>query len=295
MDDSDKRHGTYAGAQTHWRTEVPLCMPCRLAARRYQKQRKTDTILNRPRRVDAAPVRQHLERLYAAGMTDGTVADKAGVSITAVRWARVGLNDSLLAVTAEAILGVHLAPGPTGLIPAVGARRRIQALAYIGWPMQNIADTAQNLGHDLTAAAVRYTAQGRGDYVRTATHNAISAAYDELSMRLPARDRSSSMVRSKARKAGYAGPLAWDDIDTDPAPRGLRNNATDAAAERAATLLEMVERGDNLTQAARALDVTPSTLHTWCWRNQMTDTYRKLANREGDWNSPGRLSREGAA
>lgn len=180
--------------------------------------------------------------------------------------------------------------GKPRLVPAQGPLRRIQALQALGWTGQQIATEA-----GLSLATLRSIQYHKSTTIRRPTAEAIADAYERMSMRRP-EGRYAHRSRLVAARKGWPPPLAWDCIDTDTHPRGIRTDEpTNPTADRRAALQEMVERGDGLTQATRQLGITINTLHIWCRRNNMPDTYRQLANREGDWNSPGRLSREGAA
>jgi hypothetical protein len=173
-------------------------------------------------------------------------------------------------------------------VPVLGTRRRIQALGALGYSYNQIG---RAVGVDRSLIMRWATASDRV-LVHSATANKIAAAYEQLSMTLP--DNSNNRrdyFRLMARRKGWVPPLAWDDID-DPneTPGGRYEPAT-----RAELIQEYVDRGDNLTHACRALRITPNSLNAWCLRTGHTDLYRALARREGDWNSRGRIGREGAA
>lgn len=94
-------------------------------------------------------------------------------------------------------------------IDATGTRRRLQALAVMGWGW---AELGRRLGQEGTN--IGYTARIRNNvYPETAAK--IKAIYDELSM-LPAPvTRANSVVRTRARAKGWLPPLAWDDETMD--------------------------------------------------------------------------------
>lgn len=94
-------------------------------------------------------------------------------------------------------------------IPALGTQRRIRALMALGWTGRTIAD---HCGWK-SAEAVTEILKDR-QFVFLATAAKIASAYDEMSMRVGPSDKN----RAEARKKGWAPPLAWDDIDNDPAP-----------------------------------------------------------------------------
>ena len=119
-------------------------------------------------------------------------------------------------------------------IPVQGTQRRIQALMAMGWTSQDIADAA-GLCHRAKVTSILNGQKGRpAVWVTQSTRDRIAAVYDTLSMRLPDMTRGRQRTRTIAARKGYAPPLAWDDIDTDPAPMGVRHR-------------ELVQRHDHHT------------------------------------------------
>lgn len=109
--------------------------------------------------------------------------------------------------------------GITWAIPAQGAQRRVKALMALGWTGTDIAAAA---GWDNRNYVMRVIHGQKGKpcrYIERKTHAAIADAYDRLCMTLPPHTPARARTRSLARKKGYAPPLAWDDIDTDPEPQ----------------------------------------------------------------------------
>lgn len=113
--------------------------------------------------------------------------------------------------------------GGTVLVDATGTKRRLQALAALGWSWTLLGG---KLG--MSGAGVGFTALHRG-VVYPETKEKIKALYDEMSM-LPAvvvvgHDKIERNKRM-ARRKGWLPPLAWDDemID-DPfaLPNGVDN------------------------------------------------------------------------
>lgn len=99
-------------------------------------------------------------------------------------------------------------------IPRLGSQRRIQALMTLGWTH---ADIARACGLADRKSVRRILCGGeRGVYRKTAS--AIAAAYDAMSMAVPEMTSVRSRAKNMALRAGYAPPLAWNDID-DPNER----------------------------------------------------------------------------
>src|SRR6185436_1742924 len=120
------------------------------------------------------------------------------------RYRRVlqGTRDALLAVPAvrrDSLRGVD----------ATGTRRRVQALAWMGWPCAEVACRVGTTGMSL--ATQMRTNRNRVSYAMAAR---VATVYDELwNQQGPSR-----ISAAKARSLGYAPPLAWDD-DTIGDPR----------------------------------------------------------------------------
>lgn len=100
------------------------------------------------------------------------------------------------------------------LIDATGTRRRIQALAALGWGAAMVGarygiqkGTINNWG-------------ARTGTVQRSTAETVRRIYDDLSMQLPPTDTRSERVRvgntkARARKSGWVPPLAWDEETID--------------------------------------------------------------------------------
>jgi transcriptional regulator with XRE-family HTH domain len=110
------------------------------------------------------------------------------------------------------------------LVDSCGVRRRLDALAAIGWSR---SDLAAELGCDRS----NVQRMVRSPRSTTETVAVVRALYDRLSM-TPGPSRK---ARSHAAGRGWAPPLAWDDraID-DPAARPSRTGGRDARATRTA-------------------------------------------------------------
>lgn len=96
-------------------------------------------------RIDATPVREHLQQLLEAGLTQQAIADTAGVprqSISDLFYGRSsrrrGLRHTTYPEFAAKILAVTADNITAGRVHATGAHRRIQALIAAGWPLIHI-------------------------------------------------------------------------------------------------------------------------------------------------------------
>lgn len=99
--------------------------------------------------------------------------------------------------------------GNPATVPAIGTKRRIEALHALGWARRQIADASGvslNTLHSIFAH--------ESTRVLSGTANAIADAYDRMSMTLPSggyADRG----RAAARRRGWLPPLAWDEDTID--------------------------------------------------------------------------------
>lgn len=114
-------------------------------------------------------------------------------------------------------------------VPIVGTRRRIEALACMGWSMRALS---RALGWHQDRLQVLLSIPGGG--VSPANRDRIAALYDELwDKRPPERTRSerisASRPRALAARNGWAPPLAWDD-DTIEDPDATPDLGADSSA-----------------------------------------------------------------
>lgn len=117
------------------------------------------------------------------------------------------------------------------LVPAVGARRRIQALQAIGWTTLEIS---RRMGR--TPAYGSLIPDGQPT-VRAEFRDRVCAVYDELSMT----PGPSVYARNHAARQGWVVPLKWDEWsidDPDATPVGGRPEGFCAQGHRLS--------GDNL-------------------------------------------------
>lgn len=169
---------------------------------------------------DASEIRAHLERLRGLGWTWGQIGNAAGISwaipfhlLTGRQYRRV------LPETRDALLAVPAVPASSHRgMDSAGTRRRVQALAWMGWPC---AEVARRIGSTGQSLATLILPTRRISFAMAAK---VSGVYDELSgIRGP-----SNISAAKARGLGFAPPAAWDEgtID-DPAarPQGIRRAA----------------------------------------------------------------------
>lgn len=170
--------------------------------------------------VDAAPVRAHLTVLRNLGWTWQQIGDAAGQSSATPHSIYVNRYRQVRAVTARQLLAVPPVPALSHRgQDATGARRRLQALQWMGWPMSAIA---ARLGRPPGSVSAQMY---RGSMSARLVHD-ISTVYEQLA-HLPG---PSAVSATKARRSGYASPWAWDDTTIDDPTAGPDGALTDGVA-----------------------------------------------------------------
>lgn len=95
------------------------------------------------------------------------------------------------------------------MVDSIGSRRRLMALAALGYSWNDLGDRLGQSGNNLG-----YTVRHRKHVMRE-THDKISALYEELSMIPAPVVHGVKVVQLRARRKGWVGPLAWDDDTID--------------------------------------------------------------------------------
>ena len=193
-------HGTTTAYMQHG----CRCDVCRTSHSRHQKRYRLDRARGVQRLVDAQPLREHVDKLTQAGMSQWDITIAAG-------WkSRNALADAyrrahVTPATLARVLAVNAPPVSrlNGYVDATGSRRRLQALAVMGWPTRRIAHELGNLDPQ----TYQYIQSGRTKTIRRRTAQAIAELYDRLWNQHGPSPKSAAVARSK----GWAPPLAWDD------------------------------------------------------------------------------------
>ncbi|MGQ0467371.1 MAG: hypothetical protein ACT4QG_18900 [Sporichthyaceae bacterium] len=178
--------------------------------------------------VRSAEAWAQVDGFLRAGWSPTAIASAAGISgrtvIAAVRRRRLTGQDTTWSFGhAERLLALTPDAEPAeGFVNVVGARRRLRALACLGWSVAEISATINGIDGatpvgESTLFAIRGARTTSG--IRFNFDQAIRSAYDELSMRQAPEGRSATRARAHALRGGWIPPLAYDDetID-DPSP-----------------------------------------------------------------------------
>lgn len=167
-------------------------------------------------------------------------------------------------------------------VPAVGTRRRIQALMAMG---HSGADIGRAMG--VTYQAVHKLETGTSDTMTVATVERVAAVYEQLSMTIPT-GYHRRRVHNKAAARGYAPPLAWDDStieDPNAQPVGVGFQEVD----RGTLLAELDELHYGITETCKRLDLARESLERWTERHGCRDIYVRMVERENQryWRNGG--------
>lgn len=211
--------------------------------------------------VDAAPVRQHLTRLYAAGFSPNRIGELTGLPYeTVIGFTQVhGFSGKRRSrkrrcnpETAAKILAVQPGEHLPGKTDATGTQRRIQALVAAGWPLSHLGPRF-GLSERTTGALLTQ------DRVYGRTAEKVTRVYNELADQKPAKHGISrrSITRSKARAqrnrwatVGYWATRA-DAIDDPHFTPDYKVTKAEMLAEETRWLIETV--GLTRTEAAERL------------------------------------------
>lgn len=182
--------------------------------------------------VDAEPVRDHLKKINATGMPIAALCQRLSFphtsSLQHLLYGRgeYGPGQQVRRETAEVIMSYWPSLGDypdSSRIDAIGTRRRVQALVTRGWPRHLMA---KRIGMSETF----FKKAVNRDRITAWVAREVAALYDQwwdqdpLEHGVP--QRSVDRCRADARRAGFHGPLAWDEETIDD-PRALPQ--TDAA------------------------------------------------------------------
>lgn len=257
-------HGTRARYNT---PHSCRCDACKAAGRRYRTQRTLSELTNSPSIIDATPARDHLLKAQAGGVPIRTMSARTGLHPSTLQDIRSGRRTRTNRSVSARILAADTRPNRRSYVEvdATGTVRRLRALATLGWSTREIASRA-GLSHKAVAQARR----GAGT-VHATTRDRVTAVYRALMTstpvgRTPRQRGGITHTRDLARRLGWAGPLAWDDIDHDTAPADLEPYR---AASAASVTAELADLGLTPAAIAARLAVKEATVYEYLRRGQV--------------------------
>lgn len=233
------------------------------------------------RYVEAAALRARLEMLSAAGMSRAEIEAASGVNrITLLRLVRGDLLQ-VTPATAAAIMATEpepLSAQQHGWVDGTGTRRRLRALAVLGWPTSELARRLEN-----SQSGVRRLMED-GHLCSSRSRARVIALYDELWDQQPAPTKEARVTRRRASARGWWPGLAWDDDTIDDPSAAPANPAPGPAWRRRVEDLEwLLATGEVLATVCVRLGVTRGALERQLRRHRRLDLWVKLASTEAEW------------
>lgn len=233
------RHGT----PTAYKLDRCRCAPCTDAASNEERRRRLDHFIGAaPKRVDAAPVREHVKALGHAGVGYKQVAALAGLApstVLKITTRDPGRADGLpqqrvTPDTAARLLAVRATIDTVtdgASINATGTRRRLQALHARGWSRRALAVRLGMEHNSLRLAFINGTVSGR---MARAVRDLYEDLWDQAPPATTGHERA-SITRTLRWAAAHRWPVpaAWDDEQIDDPTarhRGLRPDTWEVAA-----------------------------------------------------------------
>src|SRR6266568_1262961 len=154
---------------------------------------------------------------------------------------------------------------PIFYVPVRASRRKLQALAYVGWRSPVLARWA-GIGKGRLEKVLQTGPQER-HFIKTELADIIEKIFDHFIDVKPPNDWHNRLRAKQARKLGFLPVDRWVDIDNDEAPIPLYNPLSREGRKRQwAYIMEeyrhLIKFGINEDEIACRLGIQPSTLHS---------------------------------
>lgn len=285
---ADHEHGT----RTMYTKHKCRGTACREASRVYEANRRRQRAYGiEADRVDAQPVRDHVEYLRDNGVSYKALSEASGVGKSTIQNMLFGRKDRghepyarVATSTAEKILAVkptmdNMSAGRP--IDSTGTVRRLQALVTIGYSLTN-------LGERLGVSPGNMASMMQREQVTVDTARKVRALYSELWdkpnqptewRKLSAANRS----RNYAAIHGWLPPMAWDDeLIDDPNHVAVEvpvGQVSKIEARREAFLEEVeffASGGDQIETIANALGLSADAVEKRLERYDRADLLSKI-------------------
>lgn len=208
----------YHGTRNNYLTHACRCTPCTQAATKDRDRHRRLKAYGRPhpQKTDATPARRHIQTLLKKGLTKAEISHHAAIAHQTITRILDG-QKTIINTTSDAILTVKPADRtkPAGKTHATGSRRRIQALAAIGYPLEEQARIA-----GIHPDKPRHLLKQK--YVGTEVAEAITTMFNRLQLTPnPDNSRAATQARNIARANGWLPPMCWDEhLIDDPTHNG---------------------------------------------------------------------------
>lgn len=231
-----------------------------LGAKRAAYERAT-RYAGQPVLVDPAPAREHVLELLDLRLTVYSIARDAGVSDEVVYRLINNITNRLRVRHAHALMAVTHHPNPRQVrVLAIGAARRLRALAAIGWSWKPLAEHT-----GINSSSLSTIINDGRTTITWQTWVTIRDTYETLSG-TPTTGLVAERMRRTATTKGWPAPLDWEGHDIDD-PRVTvvarpwePRTAKEVAAERAVLVAELTGKGLSAKEIAGRLGVTSRTV-----------------------------------
>lgn len=248
------------------------CDACRAGNRdRERRRRKLKAYGRWEGRVDAQPVRAHIQACSDAGIGHRTLAQRAGVprsTITNIIYGRPDRGHAktkqLTKATAERILAVPATPEVAKDGARVSSRPtvlRLQALVAIGYTNQWLARQIGWGGGNLTRLI-----NARQPTVQVATARAVRDLFDAHAMTPAPEGPGAVRSRRRAKAHGWVPPLALDlddrldEVTIEDTPEADMRRGIDPELIEWAIAWEQDHPDDSRADVATRFGLTPDQL-----------------------------------
>ena len=166
------------------------------------------TTTTKPRGLPAKIVANHLRAAMRQGASYKDVEARTGVCERTIRYVLSAPPERVVyRRTASRLMSLPLMPASRRVVSGAGTRRRIEALALLGWTRAEIADRA-----GLSKSTLRPVNMRRKVYASTAS--AVARVYNELRM-TPRTGWQAERIIKLSRELGYVPGWAWRQGDLD--------------------------------------------------------------------------------
>ncbi|QLF84869.1 helix-turn-helix DNA binding domain protein [Gordonia phage BBQValindra] len=220
--------------------------------------------------IDAQPVRDHIQKLRDAGISNKRLRELTGISTNTIQVLMTGRPErgtgptkKVLRRTADRILVIPVPEAAFQVaaagryVPAVGTTRRLQALVANGYSQRELCRRL-NWAWDTNATDLFL---GRAPHVTAGRARGVAALFTELQL-VPGTD---GRARNRGKANGWPLPLEWDEDridDPDHTPTPVSNDRS-----RSSSTLDEFEWllccGEVPDVAAKRCRVSLSTIRTY--------------------------------
>ena len=250
--------GIQHGTSTGYFAKRCRCQECTTAARRINKRYKLAKYQGVELTVDATEAKNHLRALAAAGMSPWAIT-KAGGWKSRHSIELIMGRERITRKTHQRVMAITCDNRRDRYVDATGTRRRLQALACVGYSYRDIITL---LGTEVDIPNLR---SGHVKTVRARTADSIATIYDRVCMTPGTSQRS----RSHAAKNGWVPPLAWDEgtIDNPAATPVTTKPKRGRKGVDLDDVRYLLSCGESITNIAERMGVAPSSIERAMYRD----------------------------